>query len=136
VRFVSAALLAGCVGCIPSDSPIGVARRFLDKYYVELDQQAALQVTTGPAERRVRDEIELLREARRSGLEPTVRPSVYYRKVRTKVGASDREREVEYELSIDGAGVKLKKRIRLMLENGEHGWKVREFLEADAAQAL
>jgi hypothetical protein len=133
VRVVSAVLLAGCIGCSASSSPTRAARRFLDKYYVELDQPAALDVVTGSAERRVRDEIQSLREARGSGMEAPPHPRVFYRHLSSAPGSSDRQREEDYQLSIDGFGVKLEKRIRLMLENGEQGWKVREFLEADLA---
>jgi hypothetical protein len=131
VRVVSAVLLAACIGCSASSSPTRAARRFLDKYYVELDQPAALEVTTGSAERKVRDEIQSLREARGGGMQAPAHPRVFYRELNSRPGATDRQREAEYQLSIDGFGVKLEKRIRLILENGDHGWRVSEFLETD-----
>jgi hypothetical protein len=134
VRVVSAVLLAGCVGCSANGSPTRAARRFLDKYYVELDQQAALDVVTGSAERRVREEIQSLREARGGDMEAPPHPRVFYRHRSSHPGANDRQREEEYQLSIDGFGVKLQKRVLLMLDKGDQGWKVREFLEADLAE--
>jgi hypothetical protein len=134
VRVVSAVLLAGCLGCSANGSPTRAARKFLDKYYVELDQPAALPVVTGSAERKVREEIQSLREARGGGFEAPAHPRVFYRALSSKPGPTERQREAEYQLSIDGFGVKLEKRIRLLLENGDHGWKVSEFLEADLAE--
>jgi hypothetical protein len=133
MRVVFAVLLAGCVGCSASSSPTRAARKFLDKYYVELDQKAALEVATGSAERKVRDEIQSLREARGAGMEAPPHPRVFYKALSSKPGPNDRQREEDYQLSIDGFGVKLQKRIRLIVEDVGGAWKVSEFLEADLA---
>src|SRR3954462_12698684 len=90
---LSLALLA-CGG--PKD-PGSVANRFVDRYYVESDQDGALPLTTGVASMRLRDELKLTREGRQGNAGMQLRPvRVYYtRKGLTGDGA---RREADYEL--------------------------------------
>ena len=71
------ALAVSCLfaGCSSQPAPADVAGRFLDKYYVETDQRAALPLCAGPAARRIAAEIVDLDRARRQGLPaPAFRP--------------------------------------------------------------
>jgi hypothetical protein len=127
------ALLASA--CKGERSPQDVAERFLDKYYLEIDQPAALLLTVGPASGRIQAEIADLEAARRQGLETMPsRPRMYYSKLAERPAAAADERELEYDLSIDSQGVKLHKRVDLRLkEDGGH-WRIYNFAEADMAK--
>src|SRR5438128_4399599 len=73
---VVALALVACGGMKDAGS---VADRFVDKYYVESDQDRALPLTTGVAAMRLRDELKLTEGARRgqSGM-PMRQVRVYY----------------------------------------------------------
>src|SRR3954452_19127676 len=87
-------LLAACGGMKDAGA---VADKFVDRYYVESDQQTALPLTTGVATLRLQDELRLTREARQGNPGMQLRPvRVYYsRKALTGEGAA---READYEL--------------------------------------
>jgi hypothetical protein len=56
-----------------------VADKFVDRYYVESDQDAALPLTIGVASLRLKDELNLTREARMGNAGMQLRPvRVYY----------------------------------------------------------
>src|SRR5690349_4744411 len=61
------------VACGSMKDPGTVADKFVDKYYVESDQQSALQYTTGVASMRLKDELGLTAEARRGNTGMTMR---------------------------------------------------------------
>ncbi|MHB8416594.1 MAG: hypothetical protein ACYDCL_00860 [Myxococcales bacterium] len=132
-----AALLStlALAGCFSDRSPADVERRFLDKYYVEVDQQAALALATGPAAGRIKDEIADLAQARREGLESSPpRPRMSYRKLSDRPPPAPGRREAEYQLSIDSSGVRLNKLVDLVLQSDGGRWRVINFGETDMAQ--
>lgn len=134
---VGATLVSLCLlaGCFSDRSPGDVEGRFLDKYYVEIDQPAALLLCDGPAAQRVEAEIQDLAQARRQGLDAApVRPRISYRKLDDRPPPAPGEREVEYTLSIDSGGVRLQKRVDLILRSAEGRWKIYNFGEADVTQ--
>src|SRR5437870_9549763 len=73
---VLALALAACGGM---KDAAAVADKFVDRYYVESDQDGALPLTTGIATLRLKDELNLTREARQgsSGM-PLRQVRVYY----------------------------------------------------------
>jgi len=98
--LAAALLLAGCGGMKDAGS---VADKFVDRYYVESDQDAALPLTTGVATMRLKDELRLTREARMGNPGMQLRPvRVYYK--RTALTGGEREREADYELDIRPQG--------------------------------
>jgi len=58
---VVALVLAGCGGMKDAGS---VADKFVDRYYVESDQDGALPLTVGVASMRLKDELNLTRQSR------------------------------------------------------------------------
>ena len=123
-----ALLLAACGGM---KDPASVADKFVDKYYVESDQDSALKFTTGVATMRLKDELGLTAEARRGG-GPQMQlrqVRVYYsRKALTGEGG---ERTAVYELDIrPQGGGDLQRESRLRLTREPDGtWRVADFAE-------
>lgn len=129
------ALALWASACRSGRSPQDVAERFLDKYYLEVDQPAALRLAVGPAAGRIQAEIADLAAARGQGLEASPnRPRMYYRKLKEQPATAGGERELEYDLSIDSQGVKLHKRVDLRLKEDGGAWKIYNFAEADMAR--
>lgn len=129
-RKALTALLA-LVACGGMKSPGSVADRFVDKYYVESDQDRALPLTTGVAAMRLRDELLLTAEARRSqsGM-PMRQVRVYYaRKALTGEGAV---READYELDIrpQGGGELQRLAHVKVAQQADGTWRVTDFSES------
>jgi hypothetical protein len=128
-KWLQFALLitAACGGM---KDPGTVADKFVDKYYVESDQDTALPLTSGVASLRLKEELGLTAEARRgqSGM-PMRQVRVYYsRKALTGDGAG---REVDYELDIrPQGGGDLQRIAHLRLAREADGtWRVADFSE-------
>lgn len=122
-----ALLLAACGGMKDAAS---VADKFVDKYYVESDQDAAMPLTTGIAAMRLRDELKLTREARQGNPGMQLRPvRVYYK--RTALSGADATREADYELDIrPQGGGDLQRGAHVTLTRQQDGtWRVSEFSE-------
>src|SRR5689334_20228527 len=100
------ALLAACGGM---KDPGSVADKFVDRYYVEADQDSALPLTTGIATMRLEDELKLTKEAGQ--------------------GAS---RAADYELDIrPQGGGDLQRGAHLTLAQQPDGtWRVSDFSES------
>jgi hypothetical protein len=126
--WAAAALLLACGGMKDAGS---VANKFVDRYYVEADQDQALPLTTGIATMRLEDELKLTKEARQGNPGMTLRPvRVYYtRKALTGSGAS---READYELDIrPQGGGDLQRGAHLTLAQQPDGtWRVSNFSES------
>ena len=121
-------LLAACGGM---KDPASVADSFVDKYYVESDQDRALPLTTGIATMRLKDELNLTAEARRGstgGMQ--VRPERVYYKRRALDGTGDK-RNAEYDLDIrPQGGGDLQRTARVDLVQQKDGsWRVSNFSE-------
>jgi hypothetical protein len=121
--------LAGCGGM---KDPASVADNFVDKYYVESDQDRALQFTTGIATMRLKEELKLTAEARggRGSAGMQVRPErVYYK--RSAVGGSGEKRSADYELDIrpQGGGDLQRSAHVDLLQQKDGSWRVSNFSE-------
>ncbi len=131
--FPAAALLLLCgLACACGRgraNPGTVADRFVDKYYVESDQQGALEYAGGVAALKLRDELKLAAEGRRPGMDMVSRQiRVYYR--REALSGEGDLRRADYHLDIrpQGGGV-LKREAHLELQRGPDGWRVMRFHE-------
>ena len=129
-RKVFAALLSWSFACGGMKDPGTVADKFVDKYYVESDQDSAMGFTTGVASMRLKDELQLTAEARRghSGM-PLRQVRVYYS--RKALSGEGPLREAEYELDIrPQGGGDLQRTARLRLARQDDGtWRVTDFSE-------
>jgi hypothetical protein len=111
--------------------PGAVADKFVDRYYVESDQDGALPLTTGVASLRLKDELKLTREARMGnpGMQ-TRQVRVYY--TRKSLTGDDQERVADYELDIrpQGGGT-LERGAKVTLTRQQDGtWRVSRFSES------
>lgn len=103
------------------DDPGRVADRFVDKYYVESDQQGALAYASAVAALRLRDELKLAAEGRAPGMDGVARQvRVYYKRASFEgqgdaraalyrldirpQGGGELRRDAHLELRRDGAG--------------------------------
>ena len=129
-RKAFSALLLIFTACGGMRDPAVVADRFVDKYYVESDQDRALPLTTGVAAMHLKDELALTAEGRRGqGGMPVRQVRVYYtRKALSGDGAG---READYELDIrPQGGGDLQRRAHLRLAQEPDGtWRVADFSE-------
>ena len=130
-RSLAVALVfAACGGMKDAGS---VADKFVDHYYVEADQDAALPLTTGVASMRLKDELKLTREARMGNPGMQMRPvRVYYKRIAFTGGDRDREREADYELDIrPQGGGDLQRGAHIVLVRQDDGtWRVSRFSES------
>jgi hypothetical protein len=119
--------LSACRG--DPNSARGIAERFLDAHYVEIDLQAAKPFCTGLALSRLEDEIRLTEGQQVDG--ETRKPYVHYRLVEEKP-RGDKRTSLLYEatISVDGAG-QFTKKLLLTMRQGEQGWRVANYSEFD-----
>jgi hypothetical protein len=125
--IVVALVLSGCGGMKDAGS---VADRFVDRYYVESDQDGALPLTVGVASMRLKDELGLTRQSRQGNPGMQLRPvRVYYR--RTSLTGDGGEREADYELDIrPQGGGEMQRGAHLLLARQQDGtWRVSRFSE-------
>jgi len=127
--FVGALLLVLHACQSDPHSARGIAERFLDAHYVEINLQAAKPYCTGLALNRVEDEIRLTEGQPID--ESTRKPLVHYRLVEEKPrGEKSTSFLYETTISVDGAG-EFTKKVLLTLRQGEQGWRVANYSEFD-----
>ncbi len=124
------ALLVVVSACQPDErSARGIAERFLDAHYVEIDLPAAKAYCTGLALSRLEDEIRLTAGYQID--ESTRKPQVRYRLLEEKPrGAGRTSFLYETTISVDGAG-QFTKKVLLSLRQGQDGWRVTNYSEFD-----
>jgi hypothetical protein len=125
--IVVALVIVGCGGMKDAGS---VADKFVDRYYVESDQDGALPLTVGVASMRLKDELDLTQKARQGNPGMQLRPvRVYYR--RTSLTGDGGEREADYELDIrPQGGGDMQRGAHLTLARQQDGtWRVSRFSE-------
>jgi hypothetical protein len=125
------ALLLLITACGGMKDPASVADNFVDKYYVESDQDRALPFTTGIATMRLHEELKLVAVARggnTSGMQ--VRPERVYYKRHALDGSGDK-RTVDYDVDIrPQGGGNLQRIAHLDLAQQQDGsWRVSTFSE-------
>ena len=115
--------------CGSMKSPSGVADKFVDKYYVESDQQAALLLADGLAKVRLEAELKLIGASRR-GVEPGLLAAKVYYDRQALEGEGGR-RGADYALHIKPqGGAAIERKAHLDLEQKPDGsWRVVRFSE-------
>src|SRR5262245_32456455 len=107
----------------------GVAERFLDAHYVEINLQAAKPYCTGLALSRLEDEIRLTEG--QAVDESTRKPQVHYRLIEERPrGEKSTTFVYETRISVDGAG-DFTKKVLLTMRQDEQGWRVANYSEFD-----
>ena len=119
------------IGCSRSNSAQGVAERFVQAYYVQIDQAQALEFTIGLAHERLRQELQQVAPLRRGSSLEQARPKVSYTLARTQ--PEGRQVLLVYDLTITPPQVKpILKKILIITEQLGEQWKVINFAETDA----
>lgn len=124
-RALALALLAACGGM---KDPGAVADKFVDRYYVESDQESALQLAAGVASLQLRDELKLVAEGRQGDPGMQVRQVRVYYSRKSLEGDGDK-READYQLDIrPQGGGELKRGAHLELRRQADGtWRVERY---------
>jgi len=119
------------LGCSQSNSAQAVADQFMQAYYVRIDQTQALEVSTGLAQERLRQELQQVAPLRRGSSLEQARPKVSYTLARTQ--PEGRQVLLVYDLTITPPQVKpMLKKILIITEQLGDEWKVINFAETDA----
>jgi hypothetical protein len=119
------------LGCSASDSPQGVADRFVQAYYVQIDQAQALEFTTGLARERLHQELQRVASLRQGSSIEQARPQVSLTLTRTQ--PEGQQVLLLYDLTITPPQVKpILKKILIIMEQRREQWKVINFTEIDA----
>jgi hypothetical protein len=127
-RVLLAVLLPLCSACWSDpNSARGIAERFLDAHYIQIDLQAAKPYCTGLALSRLEDEIRLTQGQTID--EETRKPQVHYH-LQEEKPRGDKRVSLLYEatISVDGAG-QFTKKILLTMRRQEEGWRVANYSE-------
>lgn len=120
----------------PANEAEAVAARFVDLYVVEIDQQRALELTTGIARQRIEDELEEVKQVRGTGYTAAAAsPRVFYE--RTMFRQTGERARAVFDLRIEMGGVETRRHILVSLTNRDGGqWRVSSFtLQEGPAQA-
>ena len=121
------------VGCSRDNTPEGVANRFMQAYYVQIDQGQALEFAGALARERLQQELRAVAPLRRDGTFPAARPDVKYTLDRTQ--PEGRQVLLYYDLTIAPTHVApMLKKVLVITEQLDEQWKVINFTEADAVR--
>jgi len=116
--------------CSRRNSAEQVGDRFVDAYYLQVDQAQALEHAAGLARERLQTELQQVIQLRRDGQFDQARPTVTYTHVRTQ--PEGRQVLLIYDLTITPQQVApIFKRVLLITEPVEEQWKVINFTEID-----
>jgi len=118
-------------GCSSANTPEGVAERFVEAYYVRIDQAQALDLTAALAREKLQRELQLVTDARRGGGVEQARPKIEYTRAQTR--PEGQRVFVIYDLTIKPTQVPpILKRVLITTAQLEDHWKVINFAEVDA----
>jgi len=123
--------LWGVLSCGPGvDTSEGIARQFMDRYYVAIDLTGAKKLCTGLALKKINKELELTQgqDITSDTRKPHIRYSLLSQK---KVGKFLMIFLFENEIHVKKMGV-YKKRCQIALRKREQDWKVSHFKDYDA----
>jgi len=133
VRIVAALCIAAVIwGCSRDPSAQGVADRFMQAYYVQIDQAQALEFASGLAHERLRQELQQVAPLRRGSNLEQARPKLSYTLARAQ--PEGRQVLLVYDLTITPSQVKpMFKKILIITEQLGDQWKVINFTETDSS---
>jgi hypothetical protein len=125
-------LILGGAACSRDRSPHATADYFIDKYYIEIDPVAALEVAEGDVADRLKKERVLVATAQSQGVGPTqVLPRVFYTaKSETSQEGSTR---MIYDVSIDSGGNRFHKEVTLIVAKRANSFRITGWTEHDDA---
>lgn len=117
-------LLTVAAGC--GETPESVGARFMELYFVEIDQVRAQPLTAGPAAAKLADELKLVEGIRRTYSADQARPTIYFE--RKSADASGDHARQSYEVRIQQGGDETRRTVLLTLERRDGHWRVGNFV--------
>jgi hypothetical protein len=121
-------ILCGCSGKGASD----VADKFVDLYFVEIDQKQALPMTSGPARQKLEEELSLVADIRKSYEPDAAKPSIFYKRL-SQSEAGDHAR-FTYDLTIRQGRDETKRNALISAEKVAGKWTVANFIVQEGHQ--
>ena len=88
-RTIGLYLFFFIVACSDRNTPENVAGDFIHNYYQRADQEAALRLSDSLAAEKLKDEIALVRGARRQGELPSEMPEIIFEKLTQKANEAN-----------------------------------------------
>jgi hypothetical protein len=124
---VRAALLLSLLaaGCTPK-TPADVADRFVDLYFVEIDQKRALAYSTGLAHGKLEEELGLVEKVRQEMTPDLKKPSVFY--VRRDLQVDGARARATYDITVRQGRDETLRSALVSLEEEGGRWTVGNFI--------
>jgi hypothetical protein len=120
-----ALVLAALAGCAPR-GPSGVADKFVDLYFVEIDQRRALPLTSGLARSKIEEELSLVESIRRTYEPDQAKPSIFYVR-RSEMIAGDHGR-LAYDITVRQGRDETHRNALISVERVGEKWTVANFM--------
>jgi hypothetical protein len=120
--FLAAMLLGGCA----PKSAEQVAGRFVDLYFVEIDQKRALELSSGLARTKLEEELSLVEKIRATYEPDQAKPSIFYTRREAQV-EGDHAR-MSYDLTIRQGRDETKRSALISVEKIGDKWTVGNFM--------
>jgi hypothetical protein len=117
-------------GCAPKSAE-QVSDRFVDLYFVEIDQKRALALTAGLAHAKLEEELGLVAEVRQTYDPEQAKPSIFYARKSAQVDG-DRAR-LSYDLTIRQGRDETARNALISAEKINGAWKVSNFMVAEGS---
>ena len=128
------AAAAGCARGGPANTAEAVADRFVDLYFVEVDQARALPLAVGPARETLERELADVQGVRAGGGQPEAgRGSVYYRRTWSRVDPETGTARTVYDLTVEQGRDRTRRHALLSLRREQGRWRVGSFTLRDGA---
>jgi hypothetical protein len=121
----AAMLLAAGGGCAPR-TPEAVADKFVDLYFVEIDQTRALAYATGLAHAKLEEELSLVAKIRQTVDPEQSKPSIFYSRKDASVDGD--HARATYDLTIRQDRDETRRSALISLERVGDQWKVANFI--------
>jgi hypothetical protein len=112
-------------GCAPK-TPEAVADRFVDLYFVEIDQKRALDLASGLARSKLEEELSLVEKIRRTYEPDQAKPSIFYKRRDAQI-AGDHGR-LSYDVTVRQGRDETARSALISVERTGDGWKVANFI--------
>jgi hypothetical protein len=126
VRQIAAVLLLASVAACKPTSAEAVADKFVDLYFVVIDQRRALEFTTGLARAKIEEELSLVAEVRRTVDPDSAKPSVFYTRRSSQV--SGERARFAYDITIRQGRDETHRNALISSERSDGRWAVANFI--------
>jgi hypothetical protein len=103
-----------------------VADRFVDLYFVEIDQRRALPLTSGLARQKIEEELNLVEQVRRDYDPEQAKPSIFYQRTSGQVTAP--HARFTYDITIRQGADETKRNALISVEQNDGRWTVGNFI--------